>query len=558
MTTYLAIDFGTTNCVAAEVTTDLKLELVPLEGERAEMPSAIFLRRRFAGINKLNDMEYERRVGRAIAHEIEVHKRALESIEKRLNDFYSIYKPRIFDPKRVYSSYERRHLKFVDSAVYQRALQDFEGHEMVLERARLEAHIVNPRTELEIREEIRAQMLSENMEFNVQLLKEETFFTALNDPETVPVIGQAAVKEYTENPMSGFFMRSPKAFLAANLTAGQSELFTKAVFLIVSHIKRESEIYFNKSFDGVVIGRPVNFMGANSDIQNRRAIDILRTAAVRSGFKFVRFVQEPLAAALVIPQSIYSSAEPALIVDVGGGTTDVAYLNVSTGRDAALKVDGLAGERTGGNDFDQSIALKKFGPYIGRDVPTLNSFVVDALSTRDIHAQAKFRLAGAQLYQLVKTSPNDLLCKRLYHLYAGQLQHRVLMSSESLKISLSTNNETTMRIEFLAPEFELKLTMEEVISVCESHMNTIRRNIIQATPPEKLNTPVRVYMTGGMSGFLPVANLIRNSVPKGSSIRRISALYSIVAGLAVVSRQLSLSEGFVDEPTSVRGIPVHR
>jgi len=44
MTIYLAIDFGTTNCVAGEVSAQLSLELVPLEENSAEMPSAIFLK----------------------------------------------------------------------------------------------------------------------------------------------------------------------------------------------------------------------------------------------------------------------------------------------------------------------------------------------------------------------------------------------------------------------------------------------------------------------------------------------------------------------------------
>jgi hypothetical chaperone protein len=558
MTAYLAIDFGTTNCVAAEVSSDLRLELVPLESDRGEMPSAIFLKRPYAGISGFNENEYERRAVRAITRELEAHKQALAAIEKRLSDYYSVNKPRVIDPNRIYSSYERRNFKFVEAALYSKAIQYFKDNDLARERVRLTEHVVKPRSEKVIREDIRAQMLSENLEANVQLLKEETFFTALNDPGTIPIIGAEAVREYTENPMSGFFMRSPKAFLAVNLSPGQVELFTKAVFLILSHIKRKAEAHFNKIFAGVVIGRPVNFMGANSEPQNQRAIDILRTAAIRCGFKFVRFVQEPLAAALVIPQSIYSSTEPALVVDVGGGTTDIAYLEVGSGSDTTLSVGGISGERTGGNDFDQSIALSKFGPCIGRDVATLNSIVVDALSTRDIHAQAKFRLAGDHLYQSLKRDPDDLQSKRLYHLYANQLQHQALLAGESLKIALSTNEEVSKRIQFLPPEFEVNLTLEDVAATCGNHLGAIKKNITQAIPPDKLDTPLRVFITGGMSGFLPVVNLVRNVVPKGSSIRRISALHSIVAGLAVVSRQLGMSEGARDEPTSVRGIPIHK
>lgn len=558
MTAYLAIDFGTTNCVAAEVSSELKLELVPLDIAGAEMPSAIFLKSQYAITNSFNADEFERKVRSAIELEFENHKSAMLIIENQLNDFYAVKKPRLKDPNRSYSSFERRNFRYIEASLYPKALQYFKDNEFAAERERLNQHAPKIRSQSEIRDDVRAKMLAENMESNIQLLKEETFFTALNDSTTVPVIGSAAINEYTDNPMSGFFMRSPKAFLAVNLTPGQKELFTKAVTLILIHIKKKSESYLQKSFDGVVIGRPVNFMGANNLEQNEQALDILRSAAIRSGFKLVRFVQEPLAAALVIPQSIYSSNEPALVVDVGGGTTDIAYLNVEAGGEPNLTVKGIAGERTGGNDFDQSIALNKFGTQIGRLTPMLNSIVVDALSTRDIHSQAKFRNSGELIYQFLKKDFKDIPCNRLYHLYVNQLQHQVLLAAESLKVSLSEYELVSKDIEFLPPDFDVKLTSEDVISTCGNHLDVIKKNILLAIPHENINLPVRVFITGGMSGFLPVVNLVREVVPKGSSIRRISALHSIVAGLAVVARQLSFSESAFDEPTTVRGIAIYK
>ena len=42
--TFLALDFGTSNCVAGVVTNDRKLSLVPLENESPFMPSSIFVK----------------------------------------------------------------------------------------------------------------------------------------------------------------------------------------------------------------------------------------------------------------------------------------------------------------------------------------------------------------------------------------------------------------------------------------------------------------------------------------------------------------------------------
>lgn len=558
MTIYLAIDFGTTNCVAGEVSAQLSLELVPLEENSAEMPSAIFLKSSYTSNNIFDEFEYQRRVKKAMEFEFEKNRRLLENIEGQINVFFTLNKPRLRDPNRNYSSFERKNYKFVESSLFDVSTEYFKNNDMVLERKRLMAHLPPPKSETEIRNDVKALMLSEVMDSNVQILKEETFFTALNDPDIIPIIGENAINEYTKNPMSGFFMRSPKAFLAANLNSGQKELFTKAVFLILKHIKVKAEKHLDKIFDGVVIGRPVNFMGANNSSQNDQAIDILKTAAIRSGFKSVRFVQEPLAAALVLPQSIYSSSQPALVIDVGGGTTDIAYLDVVTEGEPKLSVEGISGERTGGNDFDQSIALNKFGKHIGRNNSKLNSVIVDAFSTRDIHSQSRFRNSGDLIYQTLKKELDNAEYSRLYHLYINQLQHQLLLSAEKIKVNLSTNSITNLEINFLPPDFEISLTNDEINSICSNHLEIIRKNINQAIPVSRSLVPVRVFLTGGMSSFLPIVNLVREIIPNGSSVRRISALQSIVAGLAVVARQLSFSESIYDEPNTVRGIIINK
>ena len=51
---------------------------------------------------------------------------------------------------------------------------------------------------------------------------------------------------------------------------------------------------------------------------------------------------------------------------------------------------------------------------------------------------------------------------------------------------------------------------------------------------------------------------IKDLIPKGTVINRISALQGVVAGLAVVARSISLSEDAHDDNFSVRGIPVTR
>jgi hypothetical protein len=61
-----------------------------------------------------------------------------------------------------------------------------------------------------------------------------------------------------------------------------------------------------------------------------------------------------------------------------------------------------------------------------------------------------------------------------------------------------------------------------------------------------------------MSKCPTLIDSIKEIIPRGVVINRISALQSVAAGLAVVSRQLTLSDDSFTENYNVRGIPVER
>jgi hypothetical chaperone protein len=558
MTTYLALDFGTTNCVAGEISEDLKLNLVPLDINKKEMASAIFLKSKYISNREFNDSLLQKRIEEALKKEIEKEFQNLIFVEKQLNDFHLVKAPRVKIPNEYYTVKQLKLHRYVEPNQFDMAMNYFKENEYKTERSRLLSTLPKKRSESDVREHEKIMLFNEIFESDINLLKEETFFTALLNKETEIFFGSSAILEYTNNPMSGFFMSSPKSFLAISLTSQQIELFTRVIVLFITHIKTISENYLNKKFEGVVIGRPINFMGSSFSNGNDQAIDIIKTAAINSGFKFVRFVYEPLAASLVIEQHASVNNDPILVVDVGGGTTDIAFIEVSSEDRKNLNVKGVAGERIGGNDFDQSLALFKFGPFIGRKITLANSFIVDLVSTRDIHSQTRFRLGGKNLYNLLKNNLDNIDLQRLYQIYRAQLQHKLLLSSENLKISLSNTDNAQETIDYLFPNFNIILEKEEINSICEQHLISIQNNILAAIPEGFRDKPIRVFLTGGMSSVVAVIKIVKDSVSTNSSLRRMNALHSIIAGLSVVARQLSFSESAYDEPNSVRGVQIFK
>lgn len=360
-------------------------------------------------------------------------------------------------------------------------------------------------------------------------------------------------------------MGSPKAFLAVQLTDSQKELFTRVMTLILSEIKTRSEKYLGFACDGLVVGRPVNYMGSEHGGGNQQAIAIMRKAAISAGFNEVRFVVEPMAAALAISKTIFESNLPILLLDIGGGTTDAVTLNIDSDSNSEerLAVISSAGERIGGCDFDQSIAIAKFGPSIGLNaelkngVSAPNNFVIDALSTRDIYKQAKFRKSGLQINNLISTSSNPIAFQRLLQTMQQQLQHRFLLNAEELKKKLLDENEVSLHVDFLMHPFSVSLARNQVREVCEIEIKqvlSIVREVLFKSQNE-LNH-YRVFVTGGMSISAELVNAIQEVIKPGISMRRIPALRSVVAGLIVIARQLSLAQSIHTEPTTVRGIPI--
>jgi len=115
----------------------------------------------------------------------------------------------------------------------------------------------------------------------------------------------------------------------------------------------------------VVLGRPVHFVGAETDAEDARAEARLRRSAELAGFKHIAFEFEPVAAALHYVQSI-RAPQNILVYDFGGGTLDLTVMHVEPGQvPELLSIGGLG---IAGDRFDQRVVEYALTPHFGRDV----------------------------------------------------------------------------------------------------------------------------------------------------------------------------------------------
>jgi molecular chaperone DnaK len=114
--------------------------------------------------------------------------------------------------------------------------------------------------------------------------------------------------------------------------------------MILQKLKLDAEEKLGEKITSAVITCPANF-----DDSQRKAT---RTAGEIAGFKVLRVINEPTAAALAYGLG-RKNAEKVVVYDFGGGTFDVSVLDVSPD---TVEVISTGGEtHLGGDDFDQRI-----------------------------------------------------------------------------------------------------------------------------------------------------------------------------------------------------------
>lgn len=154
--------------------------------------------------------------------------------------------------------------------------------------------------------------------------------------------------------------------------------------MILQKIKMDAKEKLGEEVDSAVITCPANF-----DDSQRKAT---KTAGEVAGFKVLRIINEPTAAALAYGFG-KKKAEKVLVYDFGGGTFDVTALEVSPDTVEVLSTGGEA--HLGGEDFDQRLinwVIEQFQKEQGIDLSK------DALAlqrVKEAAERAKIELSSA-------------------------------------------------------------------------------------------------------------------------------------------------------------------
>jgi hypothetical chaperone protein len=181
--------------------------------------------------------------------------------------------------------------------------------------------------------------------------------------------GQAAIRQFIDNPGDARFLQSIKTFAASALFQGtlifaRRHAFEDLMEIFLKRLKTYADGNWPGEVSRLVAGRPVHFAGANPDPE--LATKRYNEALTRLGFPEIHYVYEPVAAAYYFAQTLKSDAT-VLVADFGGGTTDYSLIRFErvAGKLKATPL-GHSGVGVAGDHFDAKMIDHLVAPEIGK------------------------------------------------------------------------------------------------------------------------------------------------------------------------------------------------
>ncbi|CAG9296677.1 putative chaperone protein [Celerinatantimonas diazotrophica] len=361
------------------------------------------------------------------------------------------------------------------------------------------------------------------------------------------LFGQQAFDAYMEDPFDCYYVKSPKSFLGASgLSARHCQWFEDIIAATMWHMRGQVAQATGEYPDKVVIGRPVNFQGLNSEQSNRQAISILTQAAKFAGFSQIEFLYEPLAAGLTYQASL-KEPKRVLVVDIGGGTTDISMMEMDPNFDYKFDhqrlVLGYSGERIGGNDFDIALNLQTLMPHLGMNQtlangqPMPHKIYYDAACVNDLPAQSHFYSRESEKLLLdLKDDMQSDYWQRLHRLKHEQLTQSLNRSAEQSKIALGDSIEYQCYLDYLEDGLQIFVYQQQLKQASEKLTRALS-SLIHEVLTQSGCQPDVLFLTGGSANSPVIKRFLAEHF---QGIQQVSAdnFGSVTEGLTRWARQI--------------------
>ncbi|TPL91082.1 Hsp70 family protein [Mesorhizobium sp. B2-3-12] len=345
--------------------------------------------------------------------------------------------------------------------------------------------------------------------------------------------GRRAIGDYTDS-IEGRLMRSLKSVLGSSLAHEKTRIkarqigFIDIIGLFIGHLKARLEEDAGGPVENVVLGRPVQFVDddAQADAQ---AQGELEKAARAQGFKHIAFQFEPIAAALDYEQKV-TREELALIIDMGGGTSDFSIVRVSPERSRSTdrKDDILAsrGIHIGGTDFDRLLSIAHVMPQLGYLSPTKDgkrnlpaSYFIDLATWQRINLVYTAK-AMTHLRQIRYEAARADLVDRFIHIVEHRYGHALAALVEKAKIELTDRLSAEVAVKLPDAAFAAGITRDWLETTIARDIERVTETVAQTIRDAQVKPSdiTAVFLTGGSTAIPLARREILSLVPRASVI----------------------------------------
>jgi hypothetical chaperone protein len=373
---------------------------------------------------------------------------------------------------------------------------------------------------------------------------------------THSLTGPAAIEHYLAADEKGRLIQSLKSHLPNRQLTG-TEIFGRRHKLedilsrLIGDLRKQSEVQFQRPIRRAVVGRPVQFVGAETEQDNEFAEARLREAFLLAGFEQIEFELEPVAAASAY-ESTLDHDELLLIGDFGGGTSDFSLLRAGPeirrrGR-APQDLLGNSGVGLAGDAFDARIVRKLVSPALGSDsearslnklLPAVPAWIYANLerwhylsflrtnNVREILKSARIRaLEPEKIEALISIIDEDLG----YQLHQSVQQVKFALSQSQhaeFRFRDTPRSHATIDLRIPVARADFEAWIAEDLRSIEGCIDSLLQKA--AIHPSEVD---RVFLTGGTS-FVPAVRRIFSTRFGEDRIRAGNEFTSVAHGLAL-------------------------
>ncbi|HXH55571.1 MAG TPA: Hsp70 family protein [Gammaproteobacteria bacterium] len=347
--------------------------------------------------------------------------------------------------------------------------------------------------------------------------------------------GQQGVTDYLSG-VHGRLMMSLKSVLGSSLMDEATSIqhrrisYRDILGYFLQHIKQQAETTLGHELTKIVLGRPVRFHDQD-DVKDRLAQDTMESVVRKLGFKTVLFQYEPIAAALTYEQTI-TREQLALIVDLGGGTSDFSVIRLRPGmenRDRLQDVLANNGIHIGGTDFDTELSLKAIMPELGLgsemrgmsgNIQVPNSYYYDLTTWHTINSLYTHR-TRSELHTIKNLALDPKNITRLINVIEKQAGHKVLNEVEQGKCLLSNAEQVNLDFQFIEKEFFLNLQRKMFEDFIKNKVEELAQVVLKTISDSGIKTGDidSIFFTGGSTQIPMIRSSILEHFPNAEIVQ---------------------------------------